>query len=71
MTVKLALTDSEATEVEYALKFRIRELRQYCGECRKADKVKADNYCEMHKPMVETLDTVILRLVQTGFSLQS
>lgn len=71
MIVKLPLTDLEATEVEYALHYRVNSLHALEGGCHQCKKLEPNRFCELHAGMVEILKNVIDRLVKTGFTLQS
>lgn len=69
--VNLGLTDTEATELEYAIKYRISGLKSPSTGCLACKKMPGIDYCETHAPMVAILETVKARLIATGFSLQS
>jgi hypothetical protein len=53
--VNIKLTDLEATELEYAIKYRLRSLDE----------------CDRTKDMIAILNEILNRLIATGFSLKS
>ncbi len=65
--VTVELTDTEATELEYAIRHRIACLCSPsvgCADCRRGS-------CDLHKDMVDVLSILLTRLIGTGFNLRS
>ena len=71
--VTLELDDAAATELEYAIKFRISSITSVsvgCPDCIYQRRL-THKYCDFHANMVAILEVTLMRLQSLGFNLLS